>query len=95
MYIDRDGFPQDVQPAEGLPRFVSLPSNHAATDRRRASRRSTQEWYEAGRRKGSDSPLPLPCIISHRLGLGEAPNAYKHFDARDEGWTKVVLKPLT
>ena len=32
-------------------------------------------------------------IISHRLGLDEAPDAYRHFDARDEGWTKVVLKP--
>lgn len=32
-------------------------------------------------------------IISHRLPLDQAPNAYKHFDARDEGWTKVVLKP--
>jgi glutathione-independent formaldehyde dehydrogenase len=32
-------------------------------------------------------------IISHRLGLDEAPAAYQHFDARDEGWTKVVLKP--
>lgn len=32
-------------------------------------------------------------IISHRLKLAEAPNAYKHFDARDDGWTKVVLKP--
>ena len=32
-------------------------------------------------------------IISHRLPLDQAPEAYKHFDARDEGWTKVVLKP--
>ncbi len=32
-------------------------------------------------------------IISHRLGLDQAPDAYKHFDARDDGWTKVVLKP--
>ncbi len=32
-------------------------------------------------------------IISHRLGLEQAPDAYKHFDARDDGWTKVVLKP--
>ena len=32
-------------------------------------------------------------IVSHELPLGEAPNAYQHFDARDEGWTKVVLKP--
>lgn len=32
-------------------------------------------------------------IISHRLKLDAAPDAYKHFDARDAGWTKVVLKP--
>jgi glutathione-independent formaldehyde dehydrogenase len=32
-------------------------------------------------------------IVSHRVGLGEAPDAYEHFDRRDEGWTKVVLKP--
>ena len=25
--------------------------------------------------------------------LGDAPEAYKHFDARDKGWTKVILKP--
>jgi threonine dehydrogenase-like Zn-dependent dehydrogenase len=32
-------------------------------------------------------------IVSHRLPLDDAPDAYKHFDARDKGWTKVVLKP--
>ena len=32
-------------------------------------------------------------IISHELPLEEAPDAYKHFDNRDEGWTKVVLHP--
>jgi threonine dehydrogenase-like Zn-dependent dehydrogenase len=32
-------------------------------------------------------------IISHELPLDEAPAAYKHFDNRDEGWTKVVLHP--
>lgn len=32
-------------------------------------------------------------IISHRLKLDEGPDAYKHFDERDNGWTKVVLKP--
>jgi threonine dehydrogenase-like Zn-dependent dehydrogenase len=32
-------------------------------------------------------------IISHELSLEEGPEAYKHFDARDEGWTKVILKP--
>ena len=32
-------------------------------------------------------------IISHEISLDEAPEAYKHFDDRDKGWTKVVLKP--
>ncbi len=32
-------------------------------------------------------------IISHELPLSEAPTAYKHFDNRDEGWTKVILHP--
>ena len=32
-------------------------------------------------------------IVSHELSLDEAPDAYKHFNARDKGWTKVVLKP--
>ena len=32
-------------------------------------------------------------IISHELSLNEAPEAYKHFDDRDKGWTKVILKP--
>ena len=31
--------------------------------------------------------------ISHELRLSEAPNAYKHLDAREKGWTKVILKP--
>lgn len=32
-------------------------------------------------------------IVSHELSLEEAPDAYKHFDAREKGWTKVILKP--
>ena len=32
-------------------------------------------------------------IVSHKLPLHEAPNAYQHFNARDDGWTKVVLRP--
>ena len=32
-------------------------------------------------------------IISHELTLEEAPDAYKHFNARDNGWTKVILHP--
>ncbi|AXI76514.1 glutathione-independent formaldehyde dehydrogenase [Peterkaempfera bronchialis] len=32
-------------------------------------------------------------IVSHEIPLEEAPEAYRHFDARDDGWTKVVLHP--
>lgn len=32
-------------------------------------------------------------IVSHELALDEAADAYKHFDAREKGWTKVVLHP--
>jgi len=32
-------------------------------------------------------------IISHQLSLDEAPDAYRHFDNRDKGWTKVILNP--
>ncbi|MCM4082263.1 glutathione-independent formaldehyde dehydrogenase [Paractinoplanes hotanensis] len=32
-------------------------------------------------------------IVSHELPLEQGPDAYAHFDARDDGWTKVVLKP--
>jgi threonine dehydrogenase-like Zn-dependent dehydrogenase len=32
-------------------------------------------------------------IVSHELPLREAPEAYKHFDARENGWVKVVLHP--
>ena len=31
--------------------------------------------------------------MSHELPLDRAPEAYEHFDNRDEGWTKVVLHP--
>ena len=32
-------------------------------------------------------------ILSHVLPLSQAPDAYKHFDAREMGWTKVALDP--
>jgi threonine dehydrogenase-like Zn-dependent dehydrogenase len=32
-------------------------------------------------------------IVSHELPLDRAPEGYQHFDARDQGWTKVVLAP--
>ena len=32
-------------------------------------------------------------VVIHELGLEDAPQAYEHFDNRDDGWTKVVLHP--
>ena len=32
-------------------------------------------------------------ITSHELPLDQAVEGYQHFDARDDGWTKVLLKP--
>jgi threonine dehydrogenase-like Zn-dependent dehydrogenase len=30
----------------------------------------------------------------HEVSVSDAaPDAYEHFDRRDDGWTKVVLKP--
>lgn len=32
-------------------------------------------------------------VVSHEVGLDEAPEAYERFDAREDGWTKVVVHP--
>ncbi|MGY1844415.1 glutathione-independent formaldehyde dehydrogenase [Modestobacter sp. SYSU DS0875] len=32
-------------------------------------------------------------VVSKELPLDQAPEAYQHFDNREEGWSKVVLKP--
>ena len=48
--------------------------------------RQLRDLIHAGKAKPS-------WIVSHQLTLDKAPDAYKHFDARDDGWTKVVLHP--
>jgi glutathione-independent formaldehyde dehydrogenase len=32
-------------------------------------------------------------IVSHEVGLDDAPTAYEKFDNREDGWTKVLLRP--
>jgi threonine dehydrogenase-like Zn-dependent dehydrogenase len=32
-------------------------------------------------------------LVSHEVALDDAPDAYRHFDNREDGWTKVVLHP--
>ena len=48
--------------------------------------RQLRDLIHAGKAKPS-------FIVSHTLPLDEAEEGYKHFDARENGWTKVVLKP--
>lgn len=51
----------------------------------KAYNRELRDLIHAGRANPS-------FIISHRLKLEAAPDAYLHFDRRELGWTKVVLK---
>ncbi len=48
--------------------------------------RALRDLIHAGKAKPS-------WIVSHQLGLDEAPDGYKHFEEREEGWTKVNLHP--
>jgi len=32
-------------------------------------------------------------IVSHELGLDQAPEGYQRFGDREDGWTKVILHP--
>jgi glutathione-independent formaldehyde dehydrogenase len=52
----------------------------------KAYNRQLRDLIHTGRAKPS-------FIVSHKLPLRDAPDAYKHFDAREDGWTKVVLQP--
>jgi len=32
-------------------------------------------------------------IVSHELPLDQGPDAYRYFEAREDGWTKIILHP--
>ncbi len=40
-----------------------------------------------------DGDFDMTSLISHRLSLEEAPNAYKMFCNKEDGCTKVVMRP--
>lgn len=52
----------------------------------KAYNRALRDLIAAGKAKPS-------FIVPHKIPLDEAPEAYQHFDRRDEGWTKVILRP--
>jgi threonine dehydrogenase-like Zn-dependent dehydrogenase len=64
-----------------------MKGQHIATGQAnvKAYNRKLRDLIAAGKARPSQ-------IISHQLPLEQAPEGYAHFDARDDGWTKVVLK---
>jgi glutathione-independent formaldehyde dehydrogenase len=52
----------------------------------KAYNRKLRDLIAAGKGKPS-------FIVSHELPLEKAPEGYENFDARKDGWTRVVLKP--
>lgn len=52
----------------------------------KAYNRQLRDMIIAGRAKPS-------FVVSQHLPLTDAPEAYERFDRREEGWTKVLLKP--
>jgi glutathione-independent formaldehyde dehydrogenase len=52
----------------------------------KAYNRQLRDLIAAGRAQPS-------FVVSHELPLDKAPEAYRRFDDREDGWTKVVLKP--
>ena len=92
LFVPKDPNGPDELTKEGLIEFdmgmffqkgLSMGSGQA--DVKRYNRRLAQ-LITGGKAKPS-------FLVSHRLPLEAAPDAYKHFDNRDEGWTKVILKP--
>jgi hypothetical protein len=43
-------------------------------------------------RPGDQADVAVGVVVG-AVGLGEAADAYEHFDRRDDGWTRVILKP--
>ena len=41
----------------------------------------------------AQNKFPFTSIITHRLPLAQGVGAYAAFEAREEGWLKVVLDP--
>ena len=65
-----------------------MKGQHIATGQAnvKAYNRQLRDLIEAGKANPS-------FIVSHELSLDQAPDAYKNFDERNEGWTKVILRP--
>ena len=92
VFLPEDPGAKDKLAKEGKIAFdfgqLWIKGQHVATGQAnvKAYNRKLSNLIEAGKAKPS-------WIISHELPLDQAPEAYKNFDERKDGWTKVVLKP--
>ncbi|SDE36754.1 glutathione-independent formaldehyde dehydrogenase [Paraburkholderia lycopersici] len=92
VFVPEDPGAQDELAKKGQLAFdfgqLWMKGQHIATGQAnvKAYNRKLRDLIAAGKARPSQ-------IISHTLPLGQAPDAYQQFDARNEGWTKVVLKP--
>ena len=84
-------------PATSWPSRASSPSTSACSGsraRRIGSGQAPVKKYNRQLRDLIAAGKAEPSfIVSHELPLDQAPEAYEHFDNRDDGWTKVVLHP--
>ena len=92
--------PQDQNGPDELERATarspSTWANSGSRARRSAPDKRTSNTTTGNCATSSTKTRAKPSwIISHELPLAEAESGYQHFDARDDGWTKVVLHPLT
>jgi glutathione-independent formaldehyde dehydrogenase len=69
-------------PDELMKKGQHMPTGHADV---KAYNPKLRDLIQAGKLSPSQ-------IISHDLPLEQAPEGYKNFDQRNDGWTKVVLK---
>jgi glutathione-independent formaldehyde dehydrogenase len=76
--------PEDPK-AEGLA-MRQVAAHWLGTDTSQSLQRMLCRLIAAGKAQPS-------FLVSHELPLERAPDAYEHFDAREYGWTKEVLKP--
>lgn len=92
VFIPEDPGSQDALAKEGKIVFdfglLWSKGQHIGTGQAnvKAYNRNLRNLIHKGRAKPS-------WIVSHELALDDAPDAYKHFDEREKGWTKVILHP--
>lgn len=58
-----------------------------------AGRCSARHYLPTALEMAAEDPQLFRTLVSHELPLAKGVDAYRRFAAREEGWTKVVLRP--